>query len=147
MKFCGTIIKIICTLGLLSGLVSCSSNWPRPSTGGYAGHYIFTKSYQDRIVKNSPNYCLSQRLASLTIQFQALRNSHARRCYPARFKLMSLLGEQIAQEIAAGLLQSAEYNLILFAKNLSLIRGLNASKGCPGPKPNKDWEFLKSRFK
>lgn len=139
-------ISKICIIALLTGMVGCTS-WPVPSTGGYAGHYIFTKFYQSRIVKNSQYDSLSQRLAQLTIQFQALKNSHARRCYPSRFTLMSLLGEQIAQEIAGGLLQSAEYDLILFARNLSLIRTLNRSKGCPRPKPNKDWEFLQSRFK
>ena len=151
MKSCdkfstGTLSKIICLVVFLSGLLSCTK-WPQPSTGGYAGHYIFTKFYQDRIDKRSRYYSLSQRFAHLTIQFQALGNSHAKRCYPSRFTLMSLLGEQIAQEIAGGLLQSAEYDLILFARNLSLICGLNALKGCPRPKPDKNWEFLKSRFK
>lgn len=136
------------TLGIIVLMLSLAGcyNWPKPSTGGYAGHYIFTKSYQSKIDKHSVYFALSQRLARLTIELQKLGNSHAKRCYPARFNLLSLLGEQIAQEIAAGLFLSAEYDLKLFAQNIRLVQTLNKTKGCPRPKSNKDWEILKSRF-
>ena len=135
----------LCFIALILSLIGCT-RWPSPSTGGYAAHYLFTKSYQERIDKHSLYFTLSQRLSALTIKFESLQNSHARRCYPARFTLLSLLGEQIAQEIARGLFLSADYDLNLFENNLSLVYELNKTKGCPTPLPNHYWNFLKSRF-
>ena len=137
--------KKLCFVMIVLSLLGCT-RWPPPSTGGYAAHYIFTKSYQSKIDKRSLYLPLSRHLSDLTLKFEALQNSHARRCYPARFTLLSLLGEQIAQEIARGLFLSADYDLNLFEKNLALVYELNKTKGCPRPKPNNYWNFLKSRF-
>jgi hypothetical protein len=137
--------KKICLLAFILSLMGCTQ-WPPPSTGGYGAHYIFTKSYQSRVNRHSLYLPLSKRLSQVTLEFQALHNGHAKRCYPARFTLLSLLGEQIAQEITRGLFLSADYDLTLFERNLALVYELDKLKGCPRPKPNHNWNFLQSRF-
>lgn len=85
---------------------------------------------------------LNQGLCALN----ALRDQHAVKCYPARYTELRLLGQQIAQEIAAQLYLSAQFDLNLFEANLRRLEQLNKLKGCPRIKKDKAWEFLKLKL-
>lgn len=137
-------VKSICLILFMIILTGCIPQ-PKRSTGGYAAHYIFTPSYQKSLFKKNFPYILSRRLYILTKQTYHLANSHAMKCYPARLRLLRRLGERIAQEIDAGLFVAARADLVLYRNNLVLIRHLNTINGCPRPKKDLNWEYLKSR--
>ncbi len=136
--------KILSLVVFVIFLNGCTP-WPKHSTGGYASKYIFTPGYQKSLFKNNYPYIMSKHLFILTKQTYRLRQSHAVRCHPARLKLLLRLGERIAQEIDSGLLLGARKDLVLYENNLADIRKLNQYKGCPRPKTNLNWEYLKSR--
>jgi hypothetical protein len=129
---------------IIIGLFGCTP-WPKHSTGGYASHYLFTPSYQKSLFKSNYPYIYSQQLYKLNKQAMLLSHSHAQKCYPARFRLLHRLGEQIAQEIDSGMLYAAKSDLILYQSNLEAIRKLNKNRGCPRPKKDPAWEFIKLR--
>lgn len=133
------------SLILLIIFISGCVPWPKHSTGGYASHYIFSPSYQKALFKNNFPYILSQRLSVLNKQTFDLSKSHAMKCFPARLKLLHALSERIAQEIDSGLFLAARVDLALYKSNLDIIRDLNHHKGCPKPKRNLNWDYLKSR--
>lgn len=139
-------IKNLCYLVVSILLLSSCTPWPKQGTGGYAQRYIFTPGYQNSLYKDNYAYFLSHRLRSLTLQGQAVAKSHASRCYPARFRLLNLLAQRIAQEIASGQFVAARADMYLYKKNIENIRLLNRHKGCPRrPKKDPYWEYLKSR--
>lgn len=144
MPFC--IKKSLCLLVLSLLCLSGCECWPPQSTGGYAGHYLLTGSYEKQLSPKGPYFALAHRYAKLTRELCQLQNSHARRCYPSRFRLLGLLDQQITQEIAAGLCLSANHDLILFERNLANIRKMNSLKGCPKLKQDMDWEILQARI-
>lgn len=137
-------LKSIC-LALIVILIAGCVPWPKHSTGGYAGHYLFSPAYQQSLYKNNFQYILSRRLYVVTKQTSRIANSHAAKCYPARIKLLNRLREQIAQEIANSLFIAARADLILYENNLVLLQKLNQYSGCPRPKKDLNWEYLKSR--
>ena len=138
-------IKKFCFLVLIATLVSCTK-WPMPSTGGYAQHYFFTPLFQARIYRHPCSCPLARRYKRMVLEFQALQLSHAKRCQPARFTLMALLIQRIPQEIARNLCQAADYDLILFAKNLRIVQQLNLHKSCVRrPARSTSWDLLKAR--
>jgi hypothetical protein len=130
-------IKTLWVLILFLYLAGCQS-WPPQSTGGYAQHYLLLYP-QATCARLTPHIKLSQALRQLC-------KSHARKCYPSRFRLLELLDRQIAQEIAAGLCTSARYDLMLFKKNLAVMQRLNSIRGCPGIRSDKAWMMLQARI-
>ena len=125
-------------------LVACAP-YPPPSTGGYAANYIFSPAYQKDLMNAPYARSLSIKLAILVQKTQAMRHSHARKCYPSRFFLLEGLADQIAQEIASGLFFGAETDLRLYELNLYELRKLNTFKGCPRPRKSRSWEALEVR--
>lgn len=135
------------TLVLTLLLVTACTRWPKPSTGGYAEYYLYTPPYQKTLTQNSPCLVfLSNRLLILLKKTDAMRHSHAAKCYPARVLLLDNLAQRIAQEIAAGLLIGVEADLYLYQANLNDLYKLNKLKGCPRPKPTRHWKKLESRL-
>lgn len=138
-------IRII-LLGIAAILSAACTPWPSPSTGGYAAYYMFTPAYQ-RELACGPNCSpcllfLSQRLAGLLKKRDDLRNSHAAKCYPARMVILDKLGQQIAQEIAAGLLIAVETDLMIYQQQLNELYKLNRIRTCIRP-----LKHLESRLK
>lgn len=133
-------------LCLILSLLGCNF-WPAPSTGGYAAHYLFNQ-HQFTCGGGAASVCQVQknRLTKLLFDLNLLRNTHAVLCRPARYRNLRLLGQQIAQEIAAKLYLSAQIDLNLFDVNLRQLRKLNELKACPKIKNDGGWELLKLRI-
>lgn len=137
--------KYLIGLVVFLGLASCTQ-WPKPSTGGYAAHYLFTPAYQRALLQSPKLSFLSQKLAALIRQRKALNDSHVFRCYPGRKRLILLLEQQIAQEISAGLIIATHADLALYDNILRDTIRLNKNKGCPRRLKNDCWTELKMRF-
>jgi hypothetical protein len=128
----------------ISSLMGCS-RWPVPSTGGYAAKGPLQITYKSAV----PNAPFHQRLRTyfnLIQQMQILERSQVRRCYPARFLEMTFLEQQIAQETAAGLLLSADIDIVLLANNIAEVWKYRNVKGCPKLEDNPHWLRLLSRI-
>ena len=137
-------LKYLILLYLTLSLLGCY--WPPPSKGGYAAHYLFNPV---RFSCSGPYglcHINRQRLARCLYELNRLRYTQSVKCFPARDRELRLLGQQIAQEIAAQLYVSAQLDLHLFEVNLRSLNYLNTLNGCPRIKYDKEWELLKLRI-
>lgn len=130
---------------LIASLLACAY-WPPPSKGGYAAHFLFNTNQFH--CSGPVSHCQIQkdRLTRALFELNLLRNTHAVRCRPARYRELRLLGQQIAQEIVAKLYLSAQIDLNLFDVNLGELKRLNTLKGCPRIRNDRGWETLKLRI-
>lgn len=138
------LVRFVVLSFLISGLMNCAY-WPPPATGGYATHLPLRLRYLS-LDPRAPFHKHMRTFFHLTKQLHLLHHSQVGRCYPARLKQMTYLSQQIIEETAAGLLLSAEIDILLLKNNVAAVWNYRDVKGCPRLKQNKHWLRLLSRI-